>query len=149
MANPKRNRRRGSAMIEFALAYPILFLAMSGTFHFGYVFLTYDSLQTAIRAGSRFASLADFDGPDGSDFAEDVKDVVVYGKTDPDVSVDSPLVFGLTTEDVVVDSSDRDGSGMPITVTVSISGFAINTFVDSYSLNSKPSSQFVYQGKFK
>lgn len=136
-------------MIEFALAYPILFLAMSGTFHFGYVFMTYDSLQTAIRAGSRFASLADFDGPDGTDFSEDVKDVVVYGKTDPDVGVDSPLVFGLTTERVVVDSSDRDGSGMPITVTVSISGFEINTFVDSYSLNSKPSSKFVYQGQFK
>lgn len=149
MATRNRNRRRGSAMVEFALAYPILFLAMSGTFHFGYVFMTYDSLQTAIRSGARFASLADFDSPDGTDFAEDVKDVVVYGKTDPDVGVDSPVVSGLTTADVVVDSSDQDGSGIPITVTVSISGFAIDTFVDSFTLNSKPSSTFVYQGQFK
>ncbi len=136
-------------MVEFALAYPILFLAMSGTFHFGYVFMTYDSLQTAIRAGARFASLADFDSPDGTAFVEAVKDVVVSGKTDPDVGVDPPVVSGLTAAHVAVDSSDRDGSGMPITVTVSISGYAIDTFVDSFSLNSKPSSRFVYQGQFK
>ena len=136
-------------MVEFALSFPLLYLAMAGTFHFGYVFMVYDGLQTAVRAGGRYASVADFDSPYGTTFAEDVKDLVVYGKTDPDVATDSPIVAGLTTAHVVVDASDQDGSGMPITVSVSITGFTIDTFLDSYQLTSKPASTFAYQGQFK
>ena len=113
-------------MIEFALAFPAIIMMMGTLFQFGYGFMTYNVLQGAIRGGARYASIADFDAPDGTNFAADIKNVVVYGIPDPDS--DPPVVAGLTTSHVIVDSSNQDGTGIPITVSVSISGFQLWLF---------------------
>ncbi len=115
----KTKSQGGSAIIEFALAFPAIVMMMGTLFQFGYGFMTYNTLQGAIRGGARYASIADFDAPSGTDFVANVKNVVVYGIPNPDS--DPPVVRGLTTSHVIVDSSNQDGSGIPITVSVSIS----------------------------
>ena len=116
----KSKSQGGSAIIEFALAFPAIVMMMGTLFQFGYEFMTYNTLQGAIRSGARYASIADFDAPSGIDFETNVKNVVVYGIPNPDS--DPPVVRGLATSHVIVDSSNQDGTGIPITVSVSISG---------------------------
>ena len=143
----KSKSQGGSAIIEFALAFPAIAMMMATLFQFGYGFMTYNALQGAIRSGARYASIADFDAPDGADFATNVKNVVVYGIPNP-VS-DPPVVRGLTTSHVVVDSSNQDGVGIPITVSVSISGFELFKVFSAITLTNKPKSTFTYMGQYK
>ena len=143
----KEKSQGGNAMIEFSLAFPAIIMMMGTLFQFGYAFMTYNTLQGAIRGGARYASIADFDAPSGSDFAADVKNVVVYGIPDPDS--DPPVVAGLTTSHVIVDSSNQDGSGIPISVSVSISGFELFKVFTTITLTNKPKSTFTYMGQYK
>jgi hypothetical protein len=46
-------RRRGQAVVEFALVLPVLILLLLGTVEFGRFFDTYLSLQHAAREGAR------------------------------------------------------------------------------------------------
>ena len=137
----------GSAIIEFALAFPAIVMMMGTLFQFGYGFMTYNTLQGAIRSGARYASIADFDAPGGADFEINVKNVVVYGIPNP--VLDPPVVRGLTTSHVIVDSSNQDGSGIPITVSVSISGFELFKVFSAITLTNKPKSTFTYMGQYK
>ena len=143
----KSNSQRGSAIIEFALAFPAIVMMMGTLFQFGYGFMTYNTLQGAIRSGARYASIADFDAPGGADFETNVKNVVVYGIPNPDS--DPPVVRGLTTSHVIVDSSNQDGTGIPITVSVSISGFELFKVFSTITLTNKPKSTFTFMGQYK
>ena len=143
----KERSQGGNAMIEFALAFPAIIMMMGTLFQFGYGFMTYNVLQGAIRSGARYASIADFDAPDGTDFAADIKNVVVYGIPDPDS--DPPVVAGLTTSHVIVDSSNQDGTGIPITVSVSITGFQLFKVFSTITLTNKPKSTFTFMGQYK
>ena len=137
----------GNAMIEFALAFPAIVMMMGTLFQFGYAFMTYNTLQGAIRGGARYASIADFDAPDGTNFVADIKNVVVYGVPDP--NSDPPIVRGLTTSHVIVDASNQDGTGIPITVSVSISGFELFKVFSAITLTNKPKSTFTYMGQYE
>ena len=143
----KSKSQRGSAIIEFALAFPLIVMMMGTLFQFGYGFMTYNTLQGAIRGGARYASIADFDAPSGTDFVANVKNVVVYGIPNPDS--DPPVVRGLATSHVIVDSSNQDGSGIPITVSVSISGFELFRVFSAITLTNKPKSTFTYMGQYE
>ena len=143
----KSKSQRGSAIIEFALAFPAIVFMMGTLFQFGYGFMTYNTLQGAIRSGARYASIADFDAPSGTDFAANVRNVVVYGIPNP--NSDPPLVRGLTTSHVIVDISNQDGTGIPITVSVSISGFQLFKVFTTITLTNKPKSTFTFMGQYK
>ena len=54
----RNNHRRqaGSAMIEMALAFPLLVLLLAGTADFGRVFYTYVTLANAARTGAGYGS---------------------------------------------------------------------------------------------
>ena len=65
MSNPRRltfsakkNRRpeAGSAMIEFALAFPVLILVLLGTADFGRIFYTYVTLANAAHTGAEYGA---------------------------------------------------------------------------------------------
>ena len=63
----KHRRQAGSAMIEMALAFPLLVLLLAGTADFGRVFYTYVTLANAARTGAQYGSAgaprtADTDG---------------------------------------------------------------------------------------
>ena len=137
---------RGATIIEFALAFPLVILILGGMFQFGYTFFLYNSLVSQVRSGTRYASIADFDKPNGTTFEQNVKNVVVYGISNPTAS-DKPLVPGLNISHVVIDSSDRFASGRPRSIAISIWAFDVPTIWTTFQLNNKTKSTFVYLGQ--
>ena len=51
------HRRRGGAIVEFAVVLPLLLTILFGIIEYGYVFMVRQSLQHAAREGARLASL--------------------------------------------------------------------------------------------
>ena len=51
------HRRRGGAIVEFAVVLPLLLTILLGIIEYGYVFMVRQSLQHAAREGCRLASL--------------------------------------------------------------------------------------------
>ena len=136
----------GNAVVEFAIAFPALIFMMSSLFQLGHSFLVYNALEGAVRGGTRYASVTDYDAPDGEDFSVAVKNVVVYGTPSPDT--DAPLVPGLSTDKVVV-GAVLDGAGVPISVSISISDFPLLKILGEVTLVDKPKSTFIFMGQFK
>lgn len=143
---PDRHRsRRGNVLIEFGLAFPLLFLLLSGMYQFGYAFFIYNELQSVVRSGVRYATTADFDGAAGGNaFRTQVKNVVVYGTTSAGTT---PLVRGLATSQVNV-TWTVDGSGIPQTVTVAISNYSFYAVFGTITLPNKPRATFIYLGQY-
>lgn len=143
---PSRPRPgRGNVVIEFGLAFPLLFVFLSGMYQFGYAFFIYNELQSVIRSGARYASTADFNaGMGGSTFQSRVRNVVVYGAPGGGAT---PLVRGLTTSQVSVTWS-ADAAGIPQTVTVSISNYSFYAVFRTITIPNKPRSTFIYLGQY-
>jgi len=141
----RRRSQSGNVILEFGLAFPLLITFMSGMFQFGYAFFVYNQLQSAIRAGARYAALADFDGGSaGGTFTNNVRNVVVYG-TPAGGSI--PVLTGLTTANVNV-AWAADAMGIPQTVTVNITNFTFSVVWTSYQLTNKPRATFIYLGQY-
>lgn len=143
--------RRGSAMIEFALSATLLTFAFTGVFQAGYSMYIYNQLQSAVRAGARYASLATVNKTAGSttdpaDYDTAVKNVVLYGTPSPGANP-TPVVPGLTTANVSVQLT-FDASAVPTYVTVKISSYSIDAVVNSLSLTNKPLLKMPYMGQY-
>ena len=52
-----RRRRRGAAVVEFAVVLPLLLTILFGIIEYGWVFMVRQTLQTAAREGCRLAVL--------------------------------------------------------------------------------------------
>jgi Flp pilus assembly protein TadG len=136
--------RRGNAMLEFALATAILFPAFAGTFQFGYTFYIYNNLDTAVRGGARYASMQSYDSATSTPstaFETAVKNMVVYGNSD---GTGDPVVRGLTTDNVQVLAVMK--GAIPTSITVRITGFAVDAVFATFTFNGKPSTTFAYTG---
>ena len=133
--NDRRRRRRGNAMVEFALGFPLIFLVMAGTFQFGYTFFIYN----------RFASMRTYTGANGvasAAYLDAVKNYTVSGNPD---SSTPPVVPGLTTANVnVVVTMDQ---GLPDRVKVSISGYTVDAALKSITFTGRPFSSFRFAGR--
>ncbi len=141
-----REDRRGNAMIEFALAFAMLFPVLAGTFQFGYAFYIYNTLETAVRAGARYASLRTYDSPSetpSDNYLSTVRNMVVYG--DPNGG-DTPVVPGLAPEHVTVDVTFVDG--LPRKVTVGVDDYQANAVFRLLDFNTKPTVTMPYVGRF-
>jgi Flp pilus assembly protein TadG len=137
--------RRGNAMLEFAIGAGVLVAAFTGTFQYGYTFLQYNNLKNAVARGARYASLVPYDSPTSTPstaFSTAVKNMVVYGSPTAGASA---VLTGLTTSNVNL-SVSFGSMGMPDTVTVSITGYTINSIFSSTTLNTKPKVTYNYQG---
>ncbi|MCS6952617.1 MAG: pilus assembly protein [Bryobacterales bacterium] len=138
--------RRGNAILEFALSFGLLFSVFAGVFQFGYTFVIYNNLQTAVRAGARYASLRVYDSststPSAAYLAE-VRNVVIYGNPAGTGPRRAP---GLRPEQVQVTiSMDRN---VPKEVSVAIVGYTVDAAVRSFTLNGKPKVTMPYMGRF-
>jgi Flp pilus assembly protein TadG len=136
--------RSGNAMIEFALGSGILMAAFVGTFQFGYTFLLYNNLQNAVVRGAQYAALVPYDSATSTpsdSFNSAVKNMVLYGSP---TAGTSPVLPGLTTGNVnfIVTFTN----GVPITMTVSITGYTISPIFTTYTLTNKPQATYAYQG---
>lgn len=126
---------RGSAIVEFSLAIPLMVSLFLGTFQFGYAYYVYNELEQAVRAGARYASLRSYD----ANYDTAVKNVVVYGDPAPSGSP-TPVVKGLGLGNVEVTRDTTAG-----TVRVNIKNFSVGTFW-GLTLPDKPSTQFPLVG---
>ncbi len=52
---------RGAALVEFALALPLLLVVLAGIVDFGFVFQRYEVITNAAREGARLATLPGYD----------------------------------------------------------------------------------------
>src|SRR5881397_2105291 len=129
-----RRERRGNAILEFALSLGLLLSALAGVWEFGYTFYLYNNLESAVRNGARYGSLADYDGGswNGADFTRQVQNMVVYGNPDP-ASGARPVVLGLDTSHVKVTPQLR--GLVPQRITVAINDFTVSTCFRRLTLN--------------
>lgn len=140
----------GSAVLEFALSFSVIFASFAGMFQWGYTFYAYNILVTQVRAGARYASLKNYDSTTttpSNDFLTAVQNVVVYG--DPNPADDAATcVNGLTTANVslVVTAGGSGTLTTPTAMTVSITGFTVNSIFSNMVFNGRPSATFQYSG---
>ncbi len=139
-------KRRGNAIVEFALSFGLLFSVFAGVFQFGHSFFLYNNLQSAVRAAARYGSLRTYDSGTAtptSAYLDAVRNVVLYG--DP-AGGSTPRIPGLTASHIEVTiTMDR---GVPTEVTVAINGYRIDAVVGSLTLNGKPRVTMPYLGRF-
>ena len=146
MQNRKYTRgRRGNAILEFALALPLIFPLITGTFQFGYAFFLYNRLHNAVRAGARYASLETYASGTSAppaDFSSAVKNLVVYGDT---AGGTNPVVGGLTTENVELTVLFHDGT--PRNMKVRLTNYTLDACFGLFQLNT-PVAVFSYVGRY-
>src|SRR4026208_1725635 len=57
----RRRGERGAALVEFALAVPLLLVVIAGIVDFGFAFQRYEVSTNAAREGARMATLPGYD----------------------------------------------------------------------------------------
>jgi Flp pilus assembly protein TadG len=111
---------RGTQLAELAIVLPILLILFAATAEFGRYFYEYSTLAKAARVGTRYMVTAKVSTFERSQ----AKNLVVYGNT---AGTGTPLIDGLTTDNVVITPKDADDfeqvAGVPQTITVQIVGF--------------------------
>jgi Flp pilus assembly protein TadG len=143
--------KRGSAMLEFALSATVLTGLLVGVFQIGYTFYAYNVLEHAVRGGAQYASLQPYDSTSktpGTAFLTAVQNMVVYGDPNPQAGA-APRLNGLTTSNVQVTVSGRPAGGTlaaPVSMTVSISGYRIDSVFSTTTLTGRPRVTFPYTG---
>ena len=136
--------RSGSAMLEFAIGSGVLIAAFTGTFQFGYSFLQYNNLENAVARGAHYAAVATYDSATttpSSSFQTAVQNMVLYGSTTAGAT---PVLPGLAASNV--NFTVTFANGVPSAMTVSITGYTINSVFASATLTNKPQITYPYQG---
>ena len=95
------NSKRGQAMVEMALALPLIIMLIMGTIEFGRLFHSYLLVSNASREGARIAVT----GVDNSVITSRINDVTA--------SLDSSKVIIISPND-----ADLRVSAVPVTVTI-------------------------------
>lgn len=142
----RRTRRRGSAIVEFALSFGFLFSVFAGIFQFGYAYFVYNQLENAVRGGARYASLADYDSlteTPSATFETAVRNMVLYGNPG---GTGSTIVPALSASNITVTATME--RRVPATVSVMINGYRLDAVVTSIVLDRKPKVTFPYMGRF-
>lgn len=139
-----RQRQRGSALIETALAMLLLVSTFGGTFELGYAIYVYHTLVNAVQEGARYAAIRPYDSNDATPspaFLTAVQNVVAYGNAS---GSGSPVLPGLSRSNIhLLVGTDENG---PAQMTVTISGFTVSTFLRTIHLDGKPAVTFPYFG---
>jgi len=141
-----RRHQQGNAVVEFALSFGLLFTVFGGVFQFGYVYYVYNTLESAVRGGARYASVRVYDSPTStpsSAYRTAVENMVVYGNP---AGSGQPLAPGLTPEKVSVTvAMDRN---VPARITVAISNYTVSAVLRSFAFAGKPKVTFPFVGRF-
>jgi Flp pilus assembly protein TadG len=132
------------AVVEFALAFGLLWLLLSGCFRLGYSIYLYQSLLNALSGAARYAARVDFDEPSHT-FVVGVQKMAVYGNPAGGVAAQVP---GLATGNISV-SWTVDTKGVPETITVRVIDYSVNAVFQSFKWSGKPSVTVCYAGSYK
>jgi len=139
----RREARRGTSAVEFALSSTLLWLLLSGGFRYGYSVYAYESLLNAVAGAARYAARVDFDEP-GHTFITGVKNMAVYGSP---TGGGSPLAPELSAANVQV-TWTSDATGLPLTIRVSIINYTVHPVFHSLSWSGKPSVTVRFSGRY-
>jgi Flp pilus assembly protein TadG len=142
----RSDRRRGSAIVEFALASFLMVLIFGGVVQFGYSMYVYNSLISQVRSAARFAAVTPYTSTTATpttEYSTAVKNVAVYGSPTA-TSGSTPLVRGLTLAKVEI-AVTMNGT-VAREITVRIINFSLDGIIGAITLNEKPSVTFVYNG---
>lgn len=114
--NPRRQLQRGVAIVEFALALPLLLLLTFTVTELGRALYQYNTLAKSVRDAARYLSMQQ----PGTHTAE-ARNLIVYGNT---AGTGTPLALGLTLAQVPTPVWQTAGVNPVInTVTVRINGY--------------------------
>jgi Flp pilus assembly protein TadG len=131
-------RQGGLAMVEFALAAPVLLLLMFGTFEFGHFLIQYSTLNDAVRDAARYVAGKALAGTDSllvsgaawTPLVAQGKNVAVYGNI---AGTGAAVLPSLNTGDITV-TEDTVNNNITVTAAYpyqSLFGAAIPTFFGS------------------
>jgi Flp pilus assembly protein TadG len=143
----RQRRRRGNAIVEFALGSGMLMAVFTGTFEFGYTFYVYNNLQTAVNNGAKYAALRPYEPTSATPeacFTTAVQNMVAYG--DPSGTTTTPVAPGLTPAKVAL--TVTFAKGVPSAMTVGITGYTLDAVVAKFTLNNKPQATYPYLGRY-
>ena len=145
----KSRPNSGSITIEFTLSMLLLIPVFLGGWAFGFTFFQYAQLENAVRAGARYASEQTYDSATttpSANFLTAVQNMTVYGDPAADPTTATPVVSGLSTNNVRLTVGFTNGA--PSTMTVAITGFQVNSYIGKTTLNGKPYVWFPFVGNF-
>lgn len=145
-----RTAQGGMAMVEFAIALPLLVLMLLGVAEFGRMLFQYNSLLQASRDAGRYAAGKAWDATLGkvdlnTTLQTEIKNVAVYGVPSTAAGFSS-VVPGLTTGDVLVQQSASDDRYVEVRITYSfqlVVGVLPSLFGDDIPLSVELSSSVV------
>jgi len=138
--------RRGSVLVELTLSLTFLTALFLGCWEYGYAYYNYAELEQAVRAGARYASNIRYDTATATPSATvltAVQNVVVYGDPAP-ANGATPVAPGLTTSNVTL--TPTFNNGVPVSMTVAITGYQVPTYFGTTTLNGKPTTVFPFVG---
>lgn len=122
--NRFRRDELGVQLLEIAIVIPILLVLFAAVAEFGRYFYEYTTLAKGSRIGARY--LASKSVTSSTNYQAIAKNLIVYGNT---AGTGSPILDGLTTDNVSVTYAGGT-SGLPETVTVSITGYEHDPLFD-------------------
>jgi hypothetical protein len=131
-------------MVELALGFSLFWAMFTGVYQIGYAYYVYNSLLTSVANAAELAAKLSYDTGDAGTagvYQTAVKNMVVYGD---ETAGTKPIVPGLTTANVNV--TMNPATGTPQDVTVSITGYSINSIFTTYALTNKPRATSLYYG---
>ena len=133
-------------MLEFALAWAVLFQVLGGVYQFGYTYYVYNSLENNTRAAARYAAGRTYDSVNAtptSTYRTAVQNMLVYGQ--PTASA-QPVAPNLTPANVRV--TVAFSRNVPSQVTVEVFDYTINGIFGRLTLRNKPKASFPYIGRW-
>ena len=139
----RRASQRGAAALEFALGFSLFWMLFSGVYMAGYAFYVYNGLMVSASNAAIMGSKLVYDLNDPSGYTTALKNMVVYGDTSAGTK---PIVPNLTTSNVNVTMA-TDAAGIPRDLTISITGYTINSPFGGYTLPDKPRVTTMYYGR--
>jgi Flp pilus assembly protein TadG len=149
MKRPMRKTQRGHAMLELAFAAMVMASCLGGTVEFGYTFLVYDQLVSAVGNGGRYAAMRTYRSATPEDIEKGrgaIRNLIVYGNSQPETGA-APVVAGLAPENVKVDWV-MDEKGAPAAVDVSIVNYQVHAVFGAFTFTGRPSAEFPYVGRY-
>jgi Flp pilus assembly protein TadG len=142
MTTMKKQSERGNALVEFAIAFFVLWLLFAGIFQFGYSFYAYNSVMTSVANAAELGSKMTYDTSNTSQFTTALQNMVVYGNT---TAGTTPIVPGLSTSNVNVTVNPSDT--FPTDITITVSSFSIDAVFTKFNFTNKPRATTAYMGQ--
>lgn len=136
-----KRRQRGLALVETAITLPLLLFIMLAASEFTFAFVQHTTLTKAARDGARWVAEEAIDNTQTVNLSQQLIDqarsLVVYG--DPDQTSGTPVVSGLTVNDVSV--LDVGGDNIEIQVNYAYTGI-LGTVLPAFGYGSDISLLF-------